>query len=396
MNKPKLWTRDFLLVTIVNFMVAVNFYLLMVVISAYAMDHFGSSPSEAGLAASIFIIGSLVARLFSGTWMERIGRKKLLFIGLVFGVVMSIAYFGAKSLILLLVIRFLHGITFGIASTLAGAIVSNIIPKERFGEGIAYFMLSTTFATAIGPFLAMFMSQHGSFNMIFVACAVFAALSLLSILFLSVPELKLTEQQFEDLKGLKFSNFLEMKAIPISIICGLIYFCYSSVLSFFAAYSQEIHLVYAASFFFIVYAAIVLISRPIVGQLLDSQGENFIMYPVILIFMVGMLILSQAHHGYTLLLAGVFVGLGSGAVQSSCQAIAVKVAPFHRTGLANATFFMFSDIGLGIGPVVFGLFIPFIGYRGVYASTAVVAFACVFLYYLAHGKRFVHGVMEGN
>lgn len=109
--------------------------------------------------------------------------------------------------------------------------------------------------------------------------------------------------------------------------------------------------------------------------------------------MVGMFILSQAHHGYTLLLAGVFIGLGSGAVQSSCQAIAVKVAPPHRVGLANSTFFMFSDIGLGIGPVIFGLFTPFIGYRGVYASTAVVAFACVFLYYLMHGKKAVRGIM---
>ncbi len=251
-------------------------------------------------------------------------------------------------------------------------------------------MLSTTLATAIGPFLAIFMSQHGSFNTIFVVCTVAAALSLVSTLFLSVPEIKLTEQQFEDLKRFKFSNFLEMKAIPISVVCGLIYFCYSSVLSFFDAYSQEIHLIYAASFFFIVYAVIVLISRPMLGRLLDSQGDNFIMYPVILIFMAGMFILSQAHQGYTLLLAAAFIGLGSGAVQSSCQAIAIRVAPPHRVGLANATFFMFSDIGLGIGPVVFGLFIPFIGYRGVYASTAVVAFACVFLYYLAHGKNRRH------
>lgn len=393
MNKPKLWTRDFLLVTVVNFLVAVIFYLLMVVISAYAMDHFGSSPGEAGLAASIFVIGALIARLFSGTWMERIGRKRLLFIGLIFGLVMSIAYFGVKSIIPLLVVRLLHGATFGIASTLAAAIVSNIIPKERFGEGIAYFMLSTTLATAIGPFLAMFMSQHGSFNAIFVACTVAAALCFVGTLFLSVPEMKFTEQQFEDLKELKLSNYLEMKSIPISLVCGLIYLCYSSVLSFFASYAKEIHLVDAASFFFIIYAVIVLISRPIIGRLFDSKGDNFIMYPVIPIFMAGMYILSQAHHGYALLLAAVFIGLGSGAVQSSCQAIAIKAAPPHRAGLANATFFMFSDIGMGIGPVIFGLFIPFIGYRGVYASAAAVAFACVFLYYLVHGKRFVHGTV---
>ncbi len=111
MNKPKLWTRDFLLVTIINFLVAVIFYLLMIVISEYAMDHFGASPSEAGLAASIFVIGSLIARLFSGAWMERIGRKKLLFIGLILGLVMSVSYFEVKSNMFLFVVRLLHGAT---------------------------------------------------------------------------------------------------------------------------------------------------------------------------------------------------------------------------------------------------------------------------------------------
>ncbi len=69
MNKPKLWTKDFLIISFLHFFITLNFYMLMVVISVFAIDNFHSSPSEAGLSASIFVIGTLIARLFSGKWI---------------------------------------------------------------------------------------------------------------------------------------------------------------------------------------------------------------------------------------------------------------------------------------------------------------------------------------
>lgn len=391
MIKPKLWTKDFLIVTFTNFFVALNYYLLIVIITGYAMDSFGSSPSEAGLASSIFIIGALVARLFSGSWIERIGRRRMLVTGTILGLTLMLFYFAVNNVWFLFVIRFLHGVAYGIASTAAGTIVANIIPKDRRGEGIGYYMLSMTIAAAIGPFLGMLIIQHGSFSLVFIACTISALLSIANAFLLSVPEIKLTKKQIEEMKGFKWSNFFESKAIPISIVCGIIYFCYSSILSFLTVYAKEIHLVDAASFFFIVYAVAILVSRPFTGRLFDSKGENITMYPAFLTFMIGMILLSQAHRGFTLLLAGAFLGFGLGVVQSCGQAITVKVTPQHRLGLANSTFFIFADVGIGIGPFILGLFIPFTGYRGVYMGMAIIAFACVFLYYLLHGGKAVQG-----
>ncbi|MFZ3170766.1 MAG: MFS transporter [Carboxydocellales bacterium] len=388
------YTKDFLIVTLINFFIILNFYLLVVIISVFAMESFNSTPSEAGLATSIFVIGALVARLFSGKWIEQIGRKKMLYTGLILGLAMTLLYLGINGVKFLIAIRFLHGVAYGIASTATGTIVANIIPKERRGEGLGYFMLSVTLAMAIGPFLGIFISQHGSFNMLFIACAISAALSLVSASFLSVPEIILTKEQIEEMKGFKLNNIFEAKAIPISIVCAVLYVSYSSVISFLAAYTKEIHLVDAASFFFIVVATVIFISRPFTGRLFDSKGENFIMYPAFLIFMMGMIILSQTHHGYTLLLSGAFIGFGLGVIQSSGQAIAVKETSQHRLGLANSTYFILLDLGVGIGPFILGKFIPFTGYRGIYIAMAIVAFACIFLYYLLHGKKAVPKKIE--
>ena len=100
-----------------------------------------------------------------------------------------------------------------------------------------------------------------------------------------------------------------------------------------------------------------------------------------------MVLFSQTHHGYTLLLAAALIGLGFGAIQSSTQAISVKITPQHRMGLANSTYFVFSDIGMGIGPLAVGFIIPFTGYRGIYMLMAVFAVVCLLLYYLLHGKK---------
>lgn len=120
------------------------------------------------------------------------------------------------------------------------------------------------------------------------------------------------------------------------------------------------------------------------------------MYPAILVFVIGTATLSQARCGYTLLAAGVLIGVGWGSVQVSGQALSFKVTPSHRAGLAASTFFIFIDVGTAIGAFIFGLVIPLAGYRGMYITAAIIAFACMFLYYGLHGRRAVPGTTVQN
>lgn len=168
---------------------------------------------------------------------------------------------------------------------------------------------------------------------------------------------------------------------------GILALSYSGILSFLASYSMEINLMTSASFFFIVYSVIVLISRPITGSILDKKGDNVVMYPAIFLYSAGLFVLSQAGHGFTLLIGGVLIGLGFGNLQSSLQAVAIKRTPRYRVGLAVSTFFVCHDIGVGMGPFLLGYLIPLMGYRYMYLTLAVIVFACAFLYYVIHGNK---------
>lgn len=387
MNKPRLWTKDFLIVSAANFFLYFTFYLLMVSITIFATDEFHAPPSTAGLASGIFVLGALVARLFAGRSIDLVGRKKMLYIGFTFFLLTTLLYFAVNSLSFLLLNRFLNGAGFGITSTATGTIVASVIPHERRGEGIGYYALSVTLAAAVGPFLGMFLVQHTSFNMNFAVCAILLAICFVAAFFLKVTDVVLTAEQMKSMKKFKLSNFFESKAFPIAIISMLIGFSYSSILTFLTSYAQELHLVNIASFFFVVYAASTLVSRPLIGRWFDQKGENFVMYPSFILFSLGLIILGQAQHGTFILLAGVLVGFGYGTFMASAQAISIKVSPKHRIGLATSTFFIFMDLGVGIGPFILGFLIPVIGYHGLYQYVAIVPFLCAFLYYFLHGKK---------
>ncbi|MFL6517515.1 MAG: MFS transporter, partial [Bacillus sp. (in: firmicutes)] len=251
---------------------------------------------------------------------------------------------------------------------------------------IGYFSMSATLATAIGPFIGLYMTQHTDFQNIFIFSLVLGVISLVTAFFVDVPQFEESARQ-EDTKGFKLSNYIEPKALPIAVITLVVAFCYSSVLSFINFYAIEIDLVSTASFFFLVYSVAVLLSRPITGRLMDLKGANYIMYPGFISLAAGLFLLSLTSASITLLISGVLIGLGFGNMQSSTQAVAVKVTPPHRMGLATSTFFIFLDAGLGFGPYLLGFIIPLTGYRTLYVILGVVVLATIVLYYFLHGKK---------
>lgn len=388
MRRTNLWTKDFVIIFFANFFVALIFYLLMTTLTVYAVEQFNASQSKAGLASSVFIIGALLARLLSGKYIEVIGRKKLLNGSLLLFLGAMLLYFPANHLSLLLLVRFIHGVAFGAASTTMSTAVMGLIPDERRGEGTSYFTLSVTAATALGPFIGLYLAQYADFHNIFIACTVFSLLSLGLALCFKMPSVHIAAEQRQAMKqGFKVNDFIEKKAMPISLVTILVGIAYSGILTFLNAYAFEIHLEEAAGLFFVVYAIILSVSRPLTGKLLDLKGDNMVCYPALLFFSLSLILISQAGHGFMLLLAGALAALGFGTMISCGQAIAVKESPKHRVGLATSTFFICLDGGVGGGAFLAGLLIPFIGFRGMYLLLALLVFLSIFVYYFTHGKK---------
>ena len=292
-----------------------------------------------------------------------------------------------NDLTLLLIDRFIHGASIGIAATVIATVMTGSIPRERSGEGIGYFSMSVTISTAVGPFIAMLIVQQSGYNAAFFMCVIFAVIGMVLALAMKVDNVKISKEQAESLKGFKLSDFFEFSGLSMAILMIIVGFTYSSVITFISPYAKELNLTEAASVFFLIYAVFLLVSRPITGRRFDLKGENSVVYPSLVMFLIGLLLLSQAHTGFILLLSGVLIGIGYGTTMSCVQTIMVKKAPPHRVGLANSTFFVFFDLGMGVGPFVLGAMLPSLGYKGMYISMAVVVLFSIIYYFFAHGKK---------
>ncbi|WP_342387770.1 MFS transporter [Salinicoccus bachuensis] len=383
MDRERLWTKDFIIVFIFNFFIMLAMFLLMVTISGYAVDEFGVSTSTAGLVAGIFIVGSLIGRVLTGHQLSLMGAKKIMYIGTAMFIVTYGLYFVAGNLQLLLIVRFFNGLANGVATTAVGTIAALALPRSRRGEGISYFSLSFVMATALGPFMAFFLLQHISYQMLFLI--VFTLVLIASVFTIFIRTDNTTIDLSKEPKP-KF-EWIDRNAMPIGIVVLIICMTYSTVLSFIALFAEEQNLVAASSYFFLVYAIVILITRPVTGRLMDQKGANIVIYPAFVVLAIGYLVLGQTTSGFMLLLSGVLLGFGYGNFQSITQALCIKVADAKNVGLATSTYFIALDFGLGVGSYILGTLVPILGYSGLYSSMVLLVVAGAIVYYMVYGRH---------
>lgn len=382
----KLWSKDFISITIVNFLMYLIHYTLIVTVTIFTIDKYHASESMGGLAAGIFIIGMLFGRLASGRVIDNLQPKKVLLFGIIFSIITVGLYFAIHSLLILMIVRLLHGIAFGLSSTATGTISSRIIPQKRKGEGIGYYALSVTTASAIGPFCGIILNQQFGFQSIFIVSLIVIVVALIvALLIKGLPKVSVQTSNTEKITGV--AAYIQKEALPISFVIIFVGIAYSSVLSFLTVYTEQINLATASSFFFVVYAVSTFVTRPFTGKIYDNYGENKVMYPVLISFTFGLILLSLTHTSILLLIAAIFIGIGYGTIIPTAQAIAIQQSPTDKIGLATSTFYMFADFGAGIGPFVLGVVIPLMGYRNLYLTMSILVIVSIILYYFMHGKQ---------
>ena len=110
-----------------------------------------------------------------------------------------------------------------------------------------------------------------------------------------------------------------------------------------------------ASWFYAVFAAAMLVTRPTTGKLYDQQGPSYVIIPGFIFFGVGILLLAFVSGPMLFLIAGVFVGIGYGALTTSLQSLAVQSTEATRSAYATATYFTLFDLGITIGTYVLGV-----------------------------------------
>lgn len=387
MNREQnLWNRDFVAVCFSSFFLFMTFYILAVTLPIFVTDSLRGGQEQIGLVMTVFVIAAVIFRPLAGKWIDELNKRKIIMLSLLLFMGCTAVYMVIDNFYALLALRFIHGIGFGIAATATGAIAVGLVPDHRKGEGIGYFSLFMSLAMVIGPFLGLTIMERYHEVVLFGFCVILALLSCFCGFIVRIPEEE-GRKKTEGAAG--WRKFIEPGALPISLAGSILAFSYGAITTFISVYAKELGMGAFASYFFMIFAAMIVISRPFTGKIFDRLGAHVLVYPGILLFTLGMIGLSLAQTPLVFLVTGGVIGLGFGALLPSFQTIAVQSSPDHRRGVATGTYFVLFDTGYGLGAYLLGIVAAAASYHTMYFIAGLVVACTAVLYYGLHHRKLV-------
>lgn len=167
-----------------------SIFLLLPVFSVLAMDLEDATPFLIGAAFGAYGLTQGLLQLPFGMWGDRVGRKKVIVIGLSLFIIGNLMAAFSDSIYWMIAARFLQG-TGAISSTVFALVADLTRPEVRTRANAAMGVsIGIAFGVAFGlaPFLGEWLGLHGMFVMI----SILSAVSMILIL-TTVPEPEATQ-----------------------------------------------------------------------------------------------------------------------------------------------------------------------------------------------------------
>jgi len=357
---------------------ALDFYIP--ILPFYVLKARGSEVSI-GLLMGIFTLFSVLLRPFQGRKLDTGGRKKLLLSGIALYALTGLGLIMLPSLPLLFLFRALQGVGWGAFLLAFNTITLDLAPPHRRGEVVGLVGIAPPLSLATAPILGSYLmaSTEGNYSMLFILAALVA---LVSFLFASlVREPKQEKGQVQNITRALFSKKVLFPSF--AVLCMT--FNLGAILAFLPLFGEARNIENIGSFFS-VFAATLLISRPLAGRLSDRVGREKVFLPALIIASSALIMLSAVFSIQLALICAFILGLGFGSAHSSIMALAADSLPVMERGVGMATFTASFDLGIVIGSVIFGYFLPWLEFSGLFLVGAVIMILPIMAYFIF--KRF--------
>ncbi|MDD3270252.1 MAG: MFS transporter [Syntrophomonadaceae bacterium] len=367
LGKPSIWTRNFILLCLANLVLYMSTNMLIPSLPRYLLK-IGGNPLDVGYVMAAYTIGAMFIRPFGGWLVDNYGRKRILILGMIMMLTVSFLYTPVKNVSLMMLVRSLHGVSLGLVSTAIGTIVADSLPTGNFSEGMGYFGLTNSIAMAVAPIVGFGIVENYGYPLLFVAVIMLTTLAFGSSMLVRANTSPISISS-NSAKGI-YARLLEKSALLPACMHFSLALVFGSMISFVSLHAAE-RGVANIGLFFTAWALTMLLSRPISGRWADCGSSNKVLFIGHLAVFIGMMTLALSQVLTHFLLAGIFIGLGFGFILPTLQALAVRNAPINRRGAATATFYVASDLGIGLGTILAGYVATASSYQIMYFTTLI-------------------------
>lgn len=373
-GKPatKLWTRDLVLIILVNLCVFTNHIMSLSTFPFY-IQSLGGSEAVAGICAAAFAFVAVIIRPFVGWWLDNGVRKVALVVGLLLLGAAPLGYVFVPVLSMSIAFRMLHGIGLSFSNSTTATVASDVICRPRFAEGMGYFGMATALASAIAPALGLSLMEGFGFGTLYAVAAGIAGLGLVLFAFVRTRKVNVPK------KKLDLRTIINRDSLPATATMLVFMLTFGALENFVAIFAAENSLP-SGSIYFIVMSVMLLVVRVTLGKLVDQRGEAIFVYTCNAAMLVAFLLLALVPNTATYILSAALAGYAFGGLEPSLQSMAVHTSTDETRGSANSTFLCGYDIGYGLGGGLAGSLITAMGYSSMWMIVSLACVASVLIY----------------
>ncbi|WP_454190500.1 MFS transporter [Paenibacillus sp. Marseille-Q7038] len=383
-EKNRLWTKEFIILTLCNFLLFLQLHMIISTLPTYVQGEFKASSFQVSLFTTLFALSAIAARLYSAKQLEKGNRNKMIYWGIVIILLVTLGYYFAAVMGVLLIMRMIFGIGFGLSSTAFPTMATDVIPVKRMGEGMGYFGLSTSLAMSIGPVLGLAILNSSGFTVLTWATAL-VILIIAPLSYILTSKSPISKEPYESpVTDETKTGFNKALLIP-SVLNMLLAVTYGGIVSFIALFGKE-NGIDNAALFFLFNALAILIVRPFAGRIYDTKGHLALVIPGSIFVIAGLVLLSNISSTTGLFMSAFLFGLGYGTLQPSFQTWMIQVVSPAQRGLANGMFLNSLDFGIALGSLILGLIATFTGYHLMFRYSALFVLLLLIIYIVHMSK----------
>ena len=357
--KDRLVTPGYCFILAANFLLYFGFWLLIPVLPFYLSEIFNAGNSTIGIIHSCYTVAALCIRPFSGYFLDSFARKPLYLLAYFIFMTMFAGYIIAGSLVLFILFRIIHGVSYGMVTVGGNTVVIDIMPSSRRGEGLGYYGLSNNIAMAVGPMSGLFLHDAGmSYTTIF-CCSLGSCIAG----FICASLVKTPYKPPVKREPISLDRFILLKGIPAGISLLLLSIPYGMTTNYVAMYAKEIGINATTGFFFTFMAVGMAISRIFSGKIVDKGKITQVISAGLYIVVSSFFLLSACVYiinwnsmacGIIFFAVALLLGVGFGIMFPAYNTLFVNLAPNNQRGTATSTYLTSWDVGIGIGMLTGG------------------------------------------
>lgn len=349
-------------VLLITFFVNFDSAALIPIIANYAVS-IGATYFFAGIIVGVYSIVHIPSNIFLGRLIDRVGRKKLLSLGIFLDGVSLLLYVFAETPLLLLIGRIIHGLGGGFGGPATMSYLSDMIKQTRSGRGMALYGISVGLSMLLGFLIGGLMASFIGYKQLFLTISF--ALFIMTLISISLPVIyeetidkRSLQKEYNVFKEILKNSKLRMAYLSIFALfvnLGILTASYSILLNNEGFSDAQIGI-----FFGIVVTVALFMHYPM-GIMSDKHGDVKIIVFGLILISLSFLIFLISSSFISVLLGMIIFGLGDGMIFPITAKRVRDNSTAKNRGLATGVFYSLTVAGIAVGAPISGLIFEYVG-----------------------------------